>query len=89
MMTIGEARRIGQEKLGLRPELFNKAHKAAQQMDVLPQHLGPMTLALALLGVAKATDKKEMAGELTDALSLVSKAEKEWRMEQLAGKGRA
>jgi hypothetical protein len=41
-----------------------------------------MTLALAIMGVAKATDPKELSGELTDALALVSKAEREWRMKR-------
>ena len=89
MMTLNEARRIGADKLKLHGDVMDKALEVAKKMEVKPEHAGPMMLALAIMGVAKATDPEELSGELTDALSLVSKAEKEWRMEQTVGRGRA
>lgn len=83
MMTMAEARQIGEQKLRLHPEVMRKAAQVAQQMEVKREHLPPMILALSVMGVAKATDPKELEGELTDALALVSQAEKEWRFDQV------
>jgi len=82
MMNMNEAVQIGTEILQLPKKVIAKAHAVAKEMAVDPRHLGPMTLALAIMGVAKATDPKELSGELTDALALVSKAEREWRMKR-------
>lgn len=80
MMTLAEARMIGQRKLGIEKGLFDKCKAAAREMGVAPEHMGPMTLALGIMGYAKA-DKQNMEGELTDALALVAKAEREFRLE--------
>lgn len=88
-MNLNEARQIGAEKLRLSRDVMDKALEAAIQMGVIPVHRGPMMLALAIMGVAKAHQAEELSGELTDALALVSRAEAEWRMEQSVGKGRA
>ena len=81
MMTLNEARAIGASKLNIPDGLFKKCVEAAHEMAVDGRHLGPMALALGIMGIAKATDAAEIEGELTDALALVSKAEKEWRMD--------
>jgi hypothetical protein len=81
---MDEAYAVGMLKLKLERDIINKARDAATEMEVKPAHMGPMTLALALMGVAKATDPKELSGELTDALALVSRAEAEWRADQMA-----
>ena len=80
-MNIQEARQIGKSKLSIPDELFNRCYEVGKNMGVIPRHRGPMTLALAMLGVAEAHKAEDMTGELTDALALVSKAENEWRME--------
>ena len=85
MLKIDEAYAVGRHKLNLTADVIDKAREAAQEMDVKPAHMGPMALALAIMGVAKAVDPEELSGELTDALSLVSKAEKEWRFHQKMG----
>lgn len=81
-MNLNEAMQIGTQKLKLRPEILMKAKEAAKEMGVLPAHMPPMMLALAIMGVAKAVDPEELSGELTDALALVSRAEKEFEMEK-------
>lgn len=81
-MNINEARQIGESKMRIRPEVFSKAMEVAKEMGVVPQHMGPMALALAFMGVSKAHKSEDMTAELTDALALVSKAENEWRMER-------
>lgn len=88
-MKLEEARQIGATKLNIDERLFRKAKEAAEQMGVEPKHMGPMTLALALMGVAKAHDPSELSGEMTDALALVSRAEDEWRMDISAAISRA
>lgn len=88
-MNLNDARRIGEDKLRVNKDLFIKSVEVAKSMDVAVQHLGPMALALAIMGVSRAHKSEDMTAELTDALALVSKAENEWRMEQLVGKGRA
>ena len=80
-MNINEARQIGYDKLNIPKTLFEKGLETAKEMGVIPQHRGPMSLALCLLGVSEAHKSEDMTAELTDALALVSKAETEWRME--------
>ena len=84
-MTLTEAYRIGQEKLGLKKPLMDKALEVVDQMNPEKAHRPPLMLAFAIMGVAKATDPEELSSELTDALALVSKAEGLWRMEQKFG----
>lgn len=86
MMTMKEAQAIGIDKLKLHPKVLHKAALVAQEMGVERKHMPPMILALAIMGVAKATNREEIEGELTDALALVSKAEREWRMDVAAAK---
>jgi len=83
MLKIDEAYAVGRHKLNLTADVIDKAREAAQEMDVKPAHMGPMVLALAIMGVAKAVDPEELSGELTDALALVSRAEAEWRQDQI------
>jgi hypothetical protein len=86
-LTVTEARQLGQAKLNIDTGLFDRSLQAAKDMDARPQDLGPLTLALALMGVAKAVDPEDLTGELTDALKLVSQAETEWELErQLEGR---
>lgn len=86
-MTLSEARQVGAEKLKITRPLFDRALEAAKAMKVRPQDLGPMTLALALMGVVKAnTSDRGLEAELTDALAVVSKAETEWSMERRFGR---
>lgn len=80
-LTIEEARELGAKKLRIDQGLFDRSVKAARQMQVRPEDMGPMTLALAILGVSKAHKGDSMARELTDALELVARVENEWRME--------
>lgn len=89
MMNLQEAKQVGREKLNLADEVMDKALEACGQMGVEAQHRPPMMLALAIMGVAKAHRADELAGELTDALALVSRAESEWKMERTVGRGRA
>ena len=78
---MNEARQIGMAMLNIDRPLFEKCKQAAVEMGVAAQHMGPMTLALGIMGYAKATQEPEkIAGELTDALALVARAEKEWRL---------
>ncbi len=89
-MSLNDARQIGEQKLRIDKALFLKALEAAKQMEVRPKDYGPMTLALAILGISKAHKSSDgLEAELTDALALVAQAEKEWRMEMIVGKGRA
>ena len=84
IMTMAEAYAVGTEKLNLRKDLLDKCREVATEMGVKPQDAGPMVLAIALMGVAKATKAEDLSGELTDALSLVARAESEWRMDMKA-----
>lgn len=86
MLTLQEAYQVGATKLKLTKDVITKASEVAQEMDVKPQHMGPMTLAFAIMGVAKAVDPEELSGELTDALALVSMAEAEWRQDLMVRK---
>lgn len=79
-LSLIDARRIATFKLSWDQKFFNKCKSAADEMGVASEHMGPMVLALGIMGLAK-VDKKEMEGELTDALALVAKLEKEWRLE--------
>jgi len=80
MMTIAEARHLGQSKLGIDQTLFKKCQQAAQEMGVRAQDMGPMTLAIGVMGIAK-VDKEEVHDELSMALELVAKAEKSFKLE--------
>ena len=80
-MNLNDARQIGESKLNIGRELFMRSRAVAKEMGVIPAHMGPMTLCLALLGVTKAHESEDMAAEMTDAMALISKAENEWRME--------
>lgn len=88
-MNLQEAKQVGRSKLNLADDVMDKALEACGQMGVIPEHRPPMMLALAILGVAKAHRADELAGELTDALALVARAEREWRLERTTGRGRA
>lgn len=82
-MTINDARQIGESKLRISRPLFDKSFELAKRMGVRPQDLGPMTLALAILGVVKANKSdRGLEAEMHDALVLVSRAETEWNMER-------
>ena len=81
-MNVKEAYVIGVSKLKMPRDVLDRAAGVADEMGCLPAHKGPMLLALAIMGVAKAVDPEELSGELTDALALVSRAEQEWRMER-------
>ena len=81
-LTPNEARELGMSKLNITPELFAKCFEVAREMGVTGMDLGPMTLALAKMGVARAFDPREMESEMYDALALVSRAENEWRLEK-------
>jgi len=82
-MNVNEARQIGESKLRVSKPLFEKSMEVAKAMDVEARHMGPMTLALAIMGVSRAHQSEDLTAELTDALALVSKAENEWRMERM------
>jgi hypothetical protein len=88
-MNLNKAWQIAEQKFGWDRNMFQRCVAVAKEMDVDAQHLGPMGLAIGIMGVAKAHDPKEIEGELTDALALVAKAEKEYDMEQIVGKGTA
>lgn len=92
-LTIDEARRLGSEKLGIAQPLFDKCLGHAQDMVMReggkPADLGPLTLALALMGASKSYETEDIQGEMVDALQLIDKAEKEWRMEMQIGRGHA
>jgi uncharacterized UPF0146 family protein len=88
-VNLQEAKEVGRLKLNLADDVMDKALEVCGQMGVIPEHRPPMMLALAILGVAKAHRADELAGELTDALALVSRAEREWTMERAVGRGRA
>lgn len=81
-MTIEEARMIGESMLKVDRELFATVLEIAKRVDGMRKDdLGPMTLALAIMGASKVNPRDEgMARELTDALTVVDKAEKEWRL---------
>lgn len=81
-MTIEEALQIGEAMLRIDRQLFEKSLDAARRVEGMrPQDLGPMTLAIAVLGVSKVDPRDEgLAAEMTDALALVGKAETTWRM---------
>ena len=89
-MTVGEARQLGAAKLNVDRELFDACFRVAQRLDgARAQDMGPVTLALAVMGAAKAQDSDELENELGDALDLVGMAEKEWRLElSVGGRGR-
>lgn len=81
-MTIEEARQIGESMLKVDRDLFLKVLEIAKKVeDMRKEDLGPMTLALAIMGASKVDPRDEgVARELTDALTVVSKAEREWRL---------
>ena len=83
-MRIDDAYRIGSSKFNLEPHMMTKCREVAEEMGVLPQHMGPMMLALAIMGISKAVTQEDLSGELTDALQLVSMAEKEYNMDRKA-----
>jgi hypothetical protein len=87
-LTLEEARQLGAAKLWIDRALFDKSLEVAKGLDGMRREdLGPMTLALAILGVSKAhVSDQGLAAELTDALALVAKAEEAWRMEQKFGR---
>lgn len=86
-MNMREAREIGRRKLQVDGPLFGKCLEQAKRMGVEKEHLPPMALALALLGVSQAqTTDIGLQNELRDALNIVSQAENEWRMEQKLGR---
>lgn len=80
-MTLNDARRIGYDMFGWDKRFFDKCKAAAEEMQVHPQHMGPMCLAIGVMGFAK-VGKENIEGELTDALSLVAKAEHVWQLKQ-------
>jgi hypothetical protein len=80
-MTIEEAKTIATEILKIPGPVFERAKRAAKDMSQMKaEHWPPMSVALALLGVAKSHEVEDMEGELTDALALVGKAENEYRL---------
>ena len=82
-MTLIEARMIAHSMLNMDKRVFDKAKAICEERDVAPSHMGPMTLAFAIMGLARAVgDSDKIRGELTDALALVAKAEKQWRLQQ-------
>jgi len=80
-MNLNKAREIGRRKLNLPDKVMQKAHEVAKDMAHESQHVPVMTLALAMMGVTGAVDPEELSGELTDALALISMAEKEFDLE--------
>lgn len=85
-MTVNDARQIGLGKLKVDRPLFDKCMEVAKGMEVRAEDLGAMTLALALMGASKADrSDKGLKNELMDALEIVSRAEKEWLMDQKRG----
>jgi hypothetical protein len=87
-LTLKEAHELGKTKLGITDDLFNTCvQKARRVQGMRPGDLSIMSLAFALMGLAKVDVKNidSFQRELTDALSLIAKAEKEWRMEQALG----
>lgn len=81
-MTVEEARQIGEAMLRIDRQLFEKSLDAARKVEEMrPQDLGPMTLAIAILGISKVDPRDEgLAAEMTDAFALIDKAETTWRM---------
>lgn len=90
-MTLSEAYNIGQQILKLDSNTIKKAEQVARELaEMRTQDLGPMTLALALLGVSKAhRSDVGLQQELMDALGIVARAEKEyWTHQKAAQHGR-
>lgn len=87
MLTLNEARDVGQSKLNIDRALFEKCLEEAKKMEVEAQHQGPMALAIAIMGLSKAqlTDIG-LQNEMRDALNIVSQAENEWRLGQKMGR---
>jgi hypothetical protein len=87
-MTIEEARQIGTAMLKVDRDLFDKSLEAARKVDGMRQEdLGPMSLVLAVMGVSKVNPNDPgIERELGDALDLIDKAEKAWRLQQKAGR---
>lgn len=84
-MTIEEARLISHDILRIPKPVFEKASRAAKDMPQMKaEHWPPMSVALAIMGVASAHEAKDMSSELTDALALVGKAENEYRVRMRA-----
>ncbi len=81
-MTIEEARQIGEAMLRIDRQLFEKSLEVARKVEEMrPQDLGVMTLAIAILGVSRVNPRDEgFAAEMTDALAVIDKAEKQWRL---------
>ena len=81
MMTLIDARRIAISKFGWDRKLFDMCKAAAEDMNVKPVDMPPMCLAIGIMGLARVGKGEDLSSELTDALALVAKAEKEWRLE--------
>ena len=81
-MTVEEARQIGEAMLRIDRQLFEKSLEAARKAEGMRQEdLGPMTLVVAIMGISKVNPRDEgFAAEMTDALALIDKAEKQWRL---------
>lgn len=86
-MTLNEAREIGAAKLNIDRALFDKCLVQAKRMRVEADDLGPMALAIGLLGVSRA-DKSDIGlrNEMLDAMDVIRQAENEWRMQQKIGR---
>lgn len=81
-MTVEEARQIGESQLRIDRPLFEKALEGARNSEGMRQEdLGPMALVIAIMGIAKVNPRDPgFAAEMTDALALIDKAEKTWRL---------
>lgn len=81
-MTIEEARQIGEAMLRIDRQLFEKSLEAARKAEGMrKEDLGVMSLVIAIMGISKVNPRDEgFASEMTDALALIDKAEKQWRL---------
>jgi len=91
-MTMEEALVIGRDFLRLTPQMMKASHEMARllQQDALkkgdikvahPEDLPPMMLAMGLIGIAHVErEDPTFHKELSDALEVVTKAEREYRL---------
>lgn len=83
-LTIEQARRLGEAKLRIDRDIFDFAANVADEMEISGDARGPMILAIAILKLSRVDIRSEaLQSEMTDALALVDKAEKQWRLEQM------
>jgi hypothetical protein len=81
-MTVEEARQIGESMLKIDRALFEKSLDKARKISTMqPKDLAPMALVLAILGQSGVNPADgKLPEEIGDAIDLIDKAEKAWRL---------